>query len=710
MPLVAGKFMRRTFVLHGIAIILPILCGLALLIDFQGVASRSRDLSLDSYTRIQPFEGDPEIAEQLVFVDVDEASLKAFGQWPWPRHYLAVLLQNIGLQEPQAIGFDILFSEKDRFNTEALEQLGGLDAGTLDDMLPDGDGNFGAMLSLTPSVLALALSQDGSSETAFIPGSISVIGAAQAPVLEAPYLLSPTEALHTAPGAGFVSLSLERDSIVRYAPMVARFDDRLLPSFSAELLRVAQGANGHILKQSGETGEIVNQLKTGRIISKLDQFGRLPLYLGAADRFPVISAQDVLIGENLDRLSNAIVIIGSSATGLKDIQSTALDAAIPGPLIHLHILHQILSGAALTSSEITGLIEIGIFIFVGICLGLACLRLAVALSALLVAGVSMVAGYASFSIFINQMILTNAVANITILLITGISVIILRALSEEANRRQLRAAFGQYLSPEMVKDIEQSGQKPELGGTTTDISVFFLDIRGFTTLSETLADRPQDLTKIINHILDHCTEIILKHGGTLDKYIGDAIMAFWNAPIAQSDHALRATSAAIEIQNSLDDLNRALKTMMGDNWINQDISVGIGIATGPAVVGNFGSKQRLSYSVLGDTVNLAARLEPVVKQTGIPITVSNRTAEQAGLNDIHLLSAITVRGRREAEKIHGYFVLDTTQTKIQNALSDAASLSDKPTLSKLIKTHADSLSQSDYPIRLLDFYRHICDK
>jgi len=702
--------MRRTFVLHGIAIILPILCGLALLIDFQGITSRSRDLSLDSYTRIQPFEGNPEIAQQLVFVDVDEASLKAFGQWPWPRHYLAVLLQNIGLQEPQAIGFDILFSEKDRFNTEALEQLGGLEAGTLNDMLPDGDGNFGAMLSLTPSVLALALSQDGSSETAFIPGSISVIGAAQVPVLEAPYLLSPTEALHTAPGAGFVSLSLERDSIVRYAPMVARFEDRLLPSFSAELLRVAQGANGHILKQSGETGEIVNQLRTGRIISKLDQFGRLPLYLGSADRFPVISAQDVLIGENLDRLANAIVIIGSSATGLKDIQSTALDAAIPGPLIHLHILHQILSGAALTSSEITGLIEISIFIFVGICLGLACLRLVVALSALLVAGVSMVAAYASFSIFINQMILTNAVANITILLITGISVIILRALSEEANRRQLRAAFGQYLSPAMVKDIEQSGQKPELGGTTTDISVFFLDIRGFTTLSETLADRPQDLTKIINHILDHCTQIILKHGGTLDKYIGDAIMAFWNAPVAQADHALRAMSAAIEIQNSLDDLNRALKTMMGDNWINQDISVGIGIATGPAVVGNFGSKQRLSYSVLGDTVNLAARLEPVVKQTGIPITVSNRTAEQAGLNDVHLLSAITVRGRREAEKIHGYFLLDTAQTKIQNALSDAACLSDRQTLSKLIKDHADSLSQSDYPIRLLDFYRHICDK
>ncbi len=702
--------MRRTFVLHGIAIILPILCGLALLIDFQGITSRLRDLSLDSYTRIQPFEGNPEIAQQLVFVDVDEASLKAFGQWPWPRHYLAVLLQNIGLQEPQAIGFDILFSEKDRFNTEALEQLGGLEAGTLNDMLPDGDGNFGAMLSLTPSVLALALSQDGSSETAFIPGSISVIGAAQVPVLEAPYLLSPTEALHTAPGAGFVSLSLERDSIVRYAPMVARFEDRLLPSFSAELLRVAQGANGHILKQSGETGEIVNQLRTGRIISKLDQFGRLPLYLGSADRFPVISAQDVLIGENLDRLANAIVIIGSSATGLKDIQSTALDAAIPGPLIHLHILHQILSGAALTSSEITGLIEISIFIFVGICLGLACLRLVVALSALLVAGVSMVAAYASFSIFINQMILTNAVANITILLITGISVIILRALSEEANRRQLRAAFGQYLSPAMVKDIEQSGQKPELGGTTTDISVFFLDIRGFTTLSETLADRPQDLTKIINHILDHCTQIILKHGGTLDKYIGDAIMAFWNAPVAQADHALRAMSAAIEIQNSLDDLNRALKTMMGDNWINQDISVGIGIATGPAVVGNFGSKQRLSYSVLGDTVNLAARLEPVVKQTGIPITVSNRTAEQAGLNDVHLLSAITVRGRREAEKIHGYFLLDTAQTKIQNALSDAACLSDRQTLSKLIKDHADSLSQSDYPIRLLDFYRHICDK
>ena len=699
--------MRRTLILHLIAILFPILCGFALLIDFAGLNSRFRDISLDSYTRIHPFEGDPEIARQLVFVDVDEASLKSFGQWPWPRHYLAVLLQNIGLQEPQAIGFDILFSEEDRFNAQALEELGGLETGTLADMLPDGDGNFGAMLSLTPSVLALALSQDGRSETAFIPGSVSVIGASETPVLNAANLLSPTPALHTAPGAGFVSLSLERDSIVRYAPMVARFGDTLLPSFSAELLRIAQGANGHILKQSGDTGEIVNQLRTGRIISKLDQFGRLPLYLGAPDRFPVISAQDVLIGENLEILSDAIVIIGSSATGLKDIQSTALDAAIPGPIIHLHILHQILSGAALTSSEITGFAEIGLAILLSIALGLACLRLPTGYSALLVLAVSSAVAYTSFYIFLNQMILTNGVASFSLTLITGIIVIMLRALSEEANRRQLRAAFGQYLSPDMVKEIEQSGQKPELGGTTTDISVFFLDIRGFTTLSEKLADRPQDLTKIINYILNHCTEIILKHGGTLDKYIGDAIMAFWNAPIAQPDHAHRAVSTAIEIQNTLPELNKALETMMGERWINQDISVGIGIATGPAVVGNFGSKQRLSYSVLGDTVNLAARLEPIVKQTGVPITISNRAAEQAKIPDTHLLSAITVRGRSEPERIHGYLPLSETQAAMQTALSNAACMQDKEALTEALDKHSAALAETDYPIRLLDFYRHI---
>ena len=699
--------MRRQLILNLVALCLPILLGIGLLIDFGGLTSRFRDFSLDSYTRIQPFEGDPEIAKQLVFVDVDEASLKAFGQWPWPRHYLAVLLQNIGLQEPQVIGFDILFSEEDRFNATAIEELGGLDAGALADMLPDGDGNLGAMLSLTPSVLALALSQDGGSETAYNPGSVSVIGTSDIPVLQADKLLSPTPALHTAPGAGFVSLSLERDSIVRYAPMVARHEDKLIPSFSAEMLRVAQGARGHILKQSGDTGEVVNQLRTGRIISKLDQYGRLPLYLGSVDRFPVVSAKDVLAGENLDLLANAIIIIGSSATGLKDIQSTALDAAIPGPIIHLHILHQILSGVTLSSSEITSLAEIGLSILISILLGFICLRLRVEHCVVLIAVTGAAIAYGSFTVFFHYMTLTNAAANLSITLLSAITIMLLRALSEEANRRQLRAAFGQYISPTMVKEIEQTGQKPELGGITTEISVFFLDIRGFTTLSEKLSDRPQDLTKIINHILDHCTQIILKHGGTLDKYIGDAIMAFWNAPIAQQDHARRSVLSAIEIQNSLPALNRELEDLMADRWIGEDISVGIGIATGPAVVGNFGSKQRLAYSVLGDTVNLAARLEPMVKQTGVPITLSHKTAKQAELADVQSLCTISVRGRNEAEQIHGYLPLTKAQQAVHSKISDAASQSDKKEVAQLLETHTQKLTKTPYPERLLDFYRNI---
>ena len=699
--------MKNRVLLHLTAIILPLMLGIGLLMDLAGLSSRSRDLSLDIYTRLQPFEGNQDILEKLIFVDVDEASLAAFGQWPWPRHYMAVLLQNIGLQEPRVIGFDILFSEADRFNPAAIEALGGLPEGSLSDAIPDGDGNFGAMLELTPSVVALALSNETGSQTSYLPAGVSVIGEGRPILLEAAHLLSPVEALQTAPGAGFVSLSLERDSVVRYAPMIARYDDRLIPSFSAEMLRVAQGARGHILKQSGETGEAVNQLRTGRIISKLDEFGRLPLYLGHADRFTTISAADILQGENLEALADAFIIIGSSATGLKDIQSTALDAAIPGPIIHLHILHQILSEVTLSSSAITELAEIILSVIAAMILALICIRLAVAPSIIAVLASASVAACLSYYGFTLQMTLTNAVANGGLILLTGITVMFLRALAEETNRRQLRAAFGQYLSPTMVKSIEQSGQKPELGGITTDISVFFLDIRGFTSLSETLADKPQTLTRIINFMLDHCTQIILKHGGTLDKYIGDAIMAFWNAPLEQADHARRAVDAAIEIENSLPELNRQLDQLMGEDCLEAPLSIGIGIATGPAVVGNFGSRQRLSYSVLGDTVNLAARLEPVVKQTGVAITLADQTARQAAHPDIVSLTAFTVRGRQESEPIHGYLPLSEDIATIHHALAQAASQQDKDACQAIVNTHGERLANTAYPQRLLDFYRNL---
>ena len=703
-----GKQIRKWLKLVMLSAVLPLMLAIISFSDSFNLRTASRDMSLDIYTNLAPYEGDLELAKQMVFVDIDEASLATFGQWPWPRQYMAILLQNIGVQEPAAIGFDVLFSEQDRFNANAIEALGGLEDGSLKEVLPDGDALFGEMLSYTPSILAFSLTQSDSANTPYLPASVSVIGESDLPLLTADNLLSPVSPLQTAAGSGFVSLSLTRDSIVRHAPMIARLGTgdsaQLLPSISLEMLRVAQGARGHILKISEDTGTSHNMMRTGRVVVNLDENGRLPLHHGYSDRFTVVSASDVLYEQDLERLTGAFVLIGSSAAGLKDIHSTNLEAAIPGGLIHLQSLHQMLSGHTLKSSDLLTITEIAAGFFISLIMGLFVFTLPIKASVALLFVTASGTAYAEFSLFQNQQYMTNAVMITSQLIIASLSLLMFRAFKEEANRRQLRGAFGQYLSPEMVKTIEQSGQSPELGGITTDISVMFMDVRGFTTLSETLSDKPQTLTTIINLILDEATGVIMRHGGTLDKYIGDAIMAFWNAPIAQPDHAKRAVEASIDLDNHLAHINEMLKPHLPEDIKDHEIRIGVGIATGQVVVGNFGSKARLSYSVVGDTVNLAARLEPFGKQTGLPLAFSHKTATGAQHDELIPINSIAVRGRAEAEIVYSHLECSDETRALHHKVFEALTASQESDKKAYKDLRAALTKCADYPASLISYY------
>ena len=623
---------------------------------------------------------------------------------------MAVLMQNIGFAEPLAIGVDILMSEDDRFNAGAIERLGGLSEGTLEDSIPDGDALLGEMLSYTPSVIAISLTDAASANPPYIPASISVIGDSTLPLMQGTGLLSPVEKLAQAPGAGFVSLALERDSVVRHVPMIARYKDQLVPSLTADMLRVAQGAGGHILKQAIDAGTGTNLMRTGQITMPLDMHGRLPLYHGKVDRFTTVSAADILTETGLERLTDSFVIIGSSATGLKDTHSTNLEAAIPGPMVHLAVLHQLLSGVLLKSSTVYVFGELLAAALLAMLVGLLAAHapVAVGLSATLLGSIAMTAG--GYWMFVSAMYLSNAVLTGGMVLLTGAFSLILRGIADELSRRQLRSAFGQYLSPQMVRTIEQSGSAPELGGVTTDISVMFMDVRGFTTLSESLSASPQILTRLINIILDEASDVIMAHEGTLDKFIGDCVMAFWNAPVPQADHHDRAVAAAIALQNHVPAINRRLATEIGDAWQGDGIAIGVGVASGTVVVGNFGSRTRLSYSVVGDTVNLAARLEPFSKQTGLPLTFANGTALGAATHDLLKIDEISVRGRSSAEPIYSWQPLsDATRAAhdvLLQTLLDTGAARRKASLRKDLAALA---AMADYPDGLAGYYQRRID-
>ena len=701
-----ARRLRRRLALTLLALCLPIVCLAATITNFGEIDGRTRDTSLDIFTSIRPFVGDEELARSMVFVDIDEASLARFGQWPWPRQYMAVLMQNIGLSEPLAIGVDILMSEDDRFNADAIERLGGFETGSLAGQIPDGDALLGEMLSYTPSVVAVSLTPAESANEPYLPASVSVIGDSLLPVMAADGLLSPVEKVAQAPGAGFVSLAFERDSIVRKIPMVARFGDQLIPSLSAEMLRVAQGAGGHILKQAADTGSGANLMRTGQVTMTLDGYGRLPIYHGTIDRFTTISAADILDETGLERLTNAFVIIGSSATGLKDTHSTNLEAAIPGPMIHLSAIHQLLSGMNLKTSALYSFGEILGAVLIAMAIGLLAAHAPIGIGlAALAAGVAATA-FGGFWMFTNLMYLSNAILAAGIVLFCGATSLVLRGIVDELARRQLRSAFGQYLSPQMVKTIETSGAAPELGGVTTDISVMFMDVRGFTTLSESLAASPQVLTRLINIILDEASEVIMAHQGTLDKFIGDCVMAFWNAPLAQSDHHDRAVAAAIALQQHVPAINARLAEEIGDDWDGSGIAIGVGVASGTVVVGNFGSRTRLSYSVVGDTVNLAARLEPFSKQTGLPLTFANATAQGASSHSLLKIDEITVRGRANAEPIYSWQPLPPEAQAAHDRLLELILEKTAARRRKSLQTSLDQLAGMDgYPQGLVDYYR-----
>ncbi len=694
------------------AVLLSFGIGAAAYLDIGELRSANKDNSLDFFTKVSPFKGDEDLAKMMVLVDIDEKSLENIGQWPWPRSITAELIDRINAAAPLSIGLDILMTEEDRFTPRNISRFTGQPAARFEGLVPDGDAILGQSLQNAPTVMATNLMPVSVAEQIFAPVGIAQIGQQNQNLITVPGVKSPIPQLQTSPGAGFVSLSLERDNFIRKVPLMAQVDGKLIPSFALEMLRVGQGARSHVAKLAGDTGEVTTKVKTGRIIATADDEAQITLHHGYSERFTTISAHTIMTNNDgagwAEEINNSFVIIGSTASGLKDIHATALEASLPGPYIHLQILHQILSERHIQSGHIVETIEVAGTIIASIVVSVLMVKLPLALGFAILVTAAMGSVYGFIQAFINQGYLGNVFLVVGSVVLVAILTLTLRAIYEEYRRRKLRTAFNQYLSPEMVRRIDASGSGPALDGQKTEISVMFMDVRGFTTLSEALADTPETLTHIVNHIMDKATAIILDHGGTLDKYIGDALMAFWNAPMAQEDHAKRAVNAAIALEAMLPDLNQELKDMIGDRWpktdgVDAEIRIGIGIATGDAVVGNLGSQFRFNYSCIGDIVNLAARLEPFGKNTSLPITIADTTAEQSAHPDLIAIDQIAVRGKSKKTTVFSPVPLSAETIACHGDLMAAKTAGQKRKTSQILKKLGDA---ADYPQGLFDYYKN----
>jgi len=627
-----------------------------------GVMTDLRMLVFDYYQTLSPRESE---SLPIRLVDIDEESLDRLGQWPWSRIEIARLVQNLSTAGSVAVVLDLLFSETDRLSPEAVARM--LPASeefqsARDELLAQksSDQTLAEALAGSPAVLGFALGDEPTSDLLHVKSGL--VAAGDPPDEFLPYFEGAISSLpvlsRSAPGYGALSLIPDHDGVVRRTPLLVNVSDQILPTIDAEALRVAQGASTYVIKSTNASGEAsfgsgggVIGIKLGALSVPTDANGRFRIRY-SAEAPKATSAWEVIAGE-FDRstFANTIVIIGSSAAGLSRPQAVPVQGMIPAFQIRAQILSTLLSGEFLSEPDWARGAEVLSLIILGLLL----IWLLPRWGAKVCAGIALIAVFAAVSaswiLFKNfNFLITPFYFSIVILLLYLMQSLRLH-LANEAEKKQVRHAFGRYLSPVLVDQLAQDPARLKLGGESREITVLFCDIRGFTTISEQLS--PEQLTEFLNQFLTPLTRVILEEQGTIDKYMGDCIMAFWNAPLDVEGHARCAGRAALRMLEELEQLNASLERQQQSESLGSipEIRIGIGINTGWSVAGNLGSEQRFDYSVLGDSVNLASRLEGQSKAYKVDILVSESTANSVSEFAWFELDLVQVVGKNEPVRV-----------------------------------------------------------
>lgn len=610
----------------------------------------------------------------VVIVDIDEKSLRSVGQWPWPRNIVANLVNTISGAGSRVIGLDIIFAEADRtspkhFIDKLQQYLPGklpqtdIDALKNNETL-DHDISLGNALAKTPAVLGymFQISDDGLKNGDEKPfpsisirldpnnlryGDIALKTSYRAIVNIADVAQAQSE--------GFFNVAYDEAGMVRKMPLFIEMDSIPYPSLPLEMLRIGSGeqeviihaGQQQILGKKGLKNGLLGATLAGRFIPT-DDFGQLSInFRGPDHTFPYISASDILEGTHLEMLKDKYILIGTSAAGLHDLRATPFSRRHPGVEVHANIIDNYLADDLFTYDILTERgMTLFIIVFGGVFLSALLAHtgaLAGGLGGLLVVETTIVGNYLYF-------FKENKLVGMTYPLFTIFAVFLVvtffNYFFEGREKRFISKAFGHYVSPQVVNQLTKKPESLSLSGEQKNLTVLFSDIRGFTTISEHMSS--EQLGRFMNEYLTAMSTIIMENYGTVDKYIGDAIMAIWGAPLDDRDHAANTVRTAFHMMKKLRELQPI--------WRERDfpsIDIGIGINTGIMSVGNFGSNQRFDYTVMGDNVNLASRLEGSNKTYGTNIIISEFTKEaMGGRFYCRFLDMVRVKGKEQPVKIY----------------------------------------------------------
>lgn len=613
---------------------------------------RLSNLVFDSYQRLLPRT---EAGAPVAVVDIDEASIAELGQWPWPRTTLAQLVDRLGQAGAATVAFDIVFPEADRTSMAAqaeLLRLAGAEVTLPASGAISNDTVFAEAIARNSVTLGVAISNEtdaplpppkggfafgGADPKTYLPSFSGGVG--NIPEITGPAL-----------GIGSFSFPTAADGVVRTVPLVFSAQGHLYPSLGLEALRVAQGAGSFVVRSTGASGEAdtgrpaMVALRDGALDVPTGPMGDFWIYYSGLPSMPTVPAIDVLSGD-MAALSAAvggrIVLVGTSAVGLRDIVSVPMGYSVAGVRVHAEIIDQIVGQTFLTRPDWAPGAELALAGLLGVMLLFVAGRtgaLVTSAVALVLIGVAVVASWWAFAgqRLLLDPLLPGLAVGLSFLVTTPILL-----LMSDRERAFVRGAFGRYLSPTLVERLSANPQALVLGGEERELTVLFSDIRGFTSMSEKM--NPTELTALLNGFLTPMTDILLDSEGTIDKYMGDAIMCFWNAPLDIAGHERKACLAALKMVASLEALNEGRE---------KPLKVGIGLNTAPCCVGNLGSAQRFSYSAIGDGVNLASRVEGLTKAYGVSVLVTEPTRQAAGGLAFLEVDLVRVVGRADAVPIH----------------------------------------------------------
>ena len=561
--------------------------------------------------------GSPTQSEQIVTVNIGEKAIEKYGQWPFPREVHAQIISDIYGRGAALVGSTVLMLEPDRMGTDRV---------------------LANTLSQYPVVLSQTVSDSCKGTQNIARTGVAVIGDGQPSEFlpQYPCVLSNIALLQeSAVGVGITSTLPETDGVVRRVPLLSQSSGEYYPAFAIEMLRVAARDSSYQAKIN-QTGVEALRIPSFETI-KTDEYSRV--FINPNYVFPSVE-----VGGDIPRLDGKIVIVGVTAAGIANPVATPQGEQHPH-VLQASILETLINGDSASIPLWGQLADLAAFL--GLALALIILsrfRFSIIFIAVLLGGYF----YLPVYLFASQGILLDVTFNVFAIALIYIHLYTAKFISEYLQKQQIKKQFGTYLSPDLVAQLQRQPELLALGGDSRELSIMFTDVRGFTTISEHYGEDVQGLTKIMNRYMTVMTRAILENKGTLDKYIGDAQMAFWNAPLDNKQHALDAVRTSFQMLKDLETFNEDIK----EEGV-PPFGMGLGINTATVVVGNMGSDQRFDYTCLGDGVNLAARLEGQSKPYGVKLVVGPQTAESVGdVYQVIELDLIAVKGKTKPVSIY----------------------------------------------------------